>query len=511
MEEQELKARDFIKDKEYDKAAKLYLQLSMSNPETERYLISAANCYDNLGDKKLALSLYKKALTVNENSFTALLNLSTLYYELKKYEKTILFAAQALQNQPNNFAAILNIGNAHYAMGEYAKALTYYEKLYNLNPNAYNAILNIANTCYNLEQYVRAIEYAEMAIEKRPASAEGYIIAGNSYMELLKNDEAAKFLKTAAEISPDSDWLCNSLAYLFQKMGNWKQCLHYAWKAFALKGQNAVLGDHINFAYFLYEAQDNEKNKELVRQYLKKWEDAFPQNPVVHHATCALCNVQEVSSMDLSYVKGLFDGFAPSFDEILGELNYRVPELIAVKLKDYLKTKLFKKRRILDLGCGTGLCGKALKTYFPNEEFYGVDISEKMLQEAEKKKIYKELYADDILNFTENNTTLYHAVIAGDVLTYLGDLKPIFRALTKTVKFQGYFAFSISKNTLNNSDYFLTPSGRFIHALTYIMRLLKYCGFKALSTEETVLRMEGDKEVIGYVIIAQKELEVVFE
>ena len=511
MEEQELKAKDFIKDKEYDKAAKLYLQLSMANPETERFLISAANCYDNLGDKKLALSLYKKALTVNENSPIALLNTSTIYYELKKYEKTILFATRSLQIQPNNFAAILNIGNAHYAMGEYAKALTYYEKLYNLNPNSYNAILNIANTCYNLEQYVRAIEYAEIAIEKRPGSAEGYIIAGNSYMELLKNDDAAKYLKTAAEISPASDWLCNSLANLFQKIGNWKQCLHYAWKAFAIKGSNAVLGDHINFAYFLYEAQDIEQNKNLVEQYLKKWEETFPKNPVVHHACCALRNIQEISTMDLSYVKGLFDGFASSFDEILSELNYRVPELLATKLKEHLKTKLFKKRRILDLGCGTGLCAQALKTYFPNEEFYGVDISEQMLHEAEKKNIYKELFTDDILNFAENNTIPYHAVIAGDVLTYLGDLKPIFRALTQTVKFQGYFAFSISKNTLNNNDYFLTPSGRFIHSISYIMRLLKYCGFKALSSEETVLRMEGEKEVMGYVIIAQKEMEVVFE
>lgn len=511
MEEQELKARDFIKDKEYDKAAKLYLQLSMSNPETERYLISAANCYDNLGDKKLALSLYKKALTVNENSPVALLNISTLYYELKKYEKAILFATQALQAQPNNFAALLNIGNAHYAMGDYAKALTYYDKLYNLNPNSYNAILNIANTCYNLEQYIRAIEYSKMAIEKRPASAEGYIIAGNSYMELLKNDEAAKYLKTASEISTDSDWLCNSLANLFQKMSNWKQCLHYAWKALTIKGQNAALNDHINFAYFLYEAQDIEQNKELVDHYLKMWEKSYPNSPVVHHACCALRNVQEITAMDLSYVKGLFDGFAPSFDEILGELNYQVPEKIASKLKEYLKTKLFKKRRILDLGCGTGLCAQALKTYYPNEEFYGVDISEQMLHEAEKKNIYKELYADDILNFAENTQNIYHAVIAGDVLTYLGDLKPIFRALTKIVKFQGYFAFSISKNTLNNSDYFLTPSGRFIHSISYIMRLLKYCGFKALSSKETVLRMEGDKEVRGYIIIAQKEMEVVFE
>lgn len=511
MEELEQNALDFLKNQEFDKAAKLYLQLSMAHPEVEKYLISAANCYDQSGDKKVALSLYRKALAINNQSLAVLLNMSTLYYELKKYDSSIEFAEKVLELSADNFAALMNLGNSYYAQGKYDEALKFYDEMFKLNANSYNAILNIANTCYNLGNFSRAIEFAKMAIEKRPMSAEPYIVAGNSYVELLKNEEATTCLKKASELAPDSDWLCNSIANLFQKMGNWKQCLYYAWKAFALNGKSVSIEDHINFAYFLYEAEDDEQNRELVEKYLTRWEEAFPNHPVVHHACCALRNVQDVPAMDLTYVKGLFDGFATSFDEILGELEYKAPELIAQGLKDHLKTKLFKKRRILDLGCGTGLCAQALVSFFPNEEFYGVDISDRMLNEAGKKNIYKELYADDIISFLETSDEVYHAVVAGDVLTYFGDLKPVFRALTKAVKFNGFFAFTVSKNTLNSNDYFLVPSGRFVHTINYVLRLLKYCGFKMLSVKETVLRHEGAREVVGYVIVAQKELEVVFE
>ncbi|MBR2273296.1 MAG: tetratricopeptide repeat protein [Alphaproteobacteria bacterium] len=514
MEDLEKNALDLLKSREYERAAKVYLQLAMKFPDNEDYLAHAANCYDSLKEKKVALSLYKKVLTVNPHSISALLNVSTIYYELKKIEKSVAYAEQALDQQKDNFAAIMNRGNALYAMGNYNAALHCYEQMFKINPHSYNAILNIANTSYNLGLFEQAALYADKAIALRPNSADPYIIAGNAYIELHQNEQATRALKQASELAPLSDWLCNSISNLFQKVGNWRQALHYAWKAMTLKGAHTTIDDHINFAALLYAAQDEDESPEsqqLVDGYITRWEKAYPDHPVIHHAASALRHVQDIQTMDLGYVKSLFDGFASSFDEILAELDYKVPDLIAQHLKDYLKIKLFKKRRILDLGCGTGLCAQALKQYFPNEEYFGVDISECMLDVADKKNLYQALFADDILSFLETNSEVYHAVVAGDVLTYIGELKPLFRLLTKAVKFNGYLAFSITKNLVNNQDFYLVPSGRFVHSLSYVQRLLKYCGFKTLVAEEAILRHEGAKKVSGYVIIAQKEIEVIFE
>ncbi|MBP3688329.1 MAG: tetratricopeptide repeat protein [Alphaproteobacteria bacterium] len=510
MEELKQNALDLLKSGDYEKAAKIYLKLAITAPTDEKLLIAAANCYDKLKEKKVALSLYKKALELNPASIPALINAATIYYEIKKYDKALTLSLKVLELEPDNFSALQNAGNACYGTGNYEEALSYYENMYRLHPNSYNALLNIAGTAYNLGDNQKAIDYAKQAIAKRPTSAEPYILTGNAYIELSNNEEASAYLKKAAEIAPTSDWLMSSIANLCQKAGNLKQCLHYAWKAITLKAGRLTADDHINFAYLLYEAKE-ENEDEALTKYITRWQQTFPDNPIVKHAASALLSLQDIAYMDLSYVKGLFDSFAPSFDEILNQLEYQAPALIAATLKDNLKTKLFKKRRILDLGCGTGLVAENLKQYFENEEFYGVDISERMLEVAGKKGLYKALYADDIISFLETNEEVYHAVTAGDVFTYLGDLKPLFRLLAKTVKFNGLLCFSISKNQENNNDYFLMPSGRFVHTLSYVNRLLKHCGFKTLSANVAVLRHEGVKEVEGYIVLAQKEIEVIFE
>jgi predicted TPR repeat methyltransferase len=510
VDELEQKALELLKEKEYDKAAKIYLQLAISTPNDETHLLSAANCYETSGEKKLAIGLYKKALEINPQSQNALIKLSTIYYQVQKYEKSEQYAKQALDTKQDNFNAIFNLGNIAYARGNYQDALEYYEKMYALNPNSYLAIVNIANSSYCLCNFFKAIEYSLMAIKKRPSNVDPYVIAGNSYMELNKLTDSVVYLKKALEISPNSPWVINSIANIFQKQEDWKQCLHFLWKSFAIKGDTATTDDHINFGHSLYEAQLDEQ-KELVDKYLKHWMEIYGNNPIVSYINSILTNDKNIKTSDITYVQKLFDGFASSFENVLSELNYQVPTLIADSLKSNLKTKLFKKRRILDLGCGTGLCAEAIKEHFPNEEYYGIDISERMLEIARRKNIYKELTADDINNFVTTDTNLYHAVVAGDVLTYFGDIKSLFREIARITKFNGLFCFSITTNTENNQNYYLTSSGRFIHSPNYICSMLKFCGFEVIKQEEAFLRKEGRRDINGYIILAKKNIEIVYE
>ena len=77
-----------------------------------------------------------------------------------------------------------------------------------------------------------------------------------------------------------------------------------------------------------------------------------------------------------SWVRTTFDNFAPGFDSHLRELRYRMPEEIA-RLLGARATEVLD---ILDLGCGTGLCGVALRNQ--KRRLVGVDLSPKMLHYA---------------------------------------------------------------------------------------------------------------------------------
>ncbi len=90
---------------------------------------------------------------------------------------------------------------------------------------------------------------------------------------------------------------------------------------------------------------------------------------------------------------------------------------------------------ILDLGCGTGLCGELFKEF--SARLTGIDISQEMITAAKAKNIYDELLVADI----EQALTDYHdldLVLAADVFTYIGELNGIFAQIRRALKKTGY-------------------------------------------------------------------------
>ena len=86
-----------------------------------------------------------------------------------------------------------------------------------------------------------------------------------------------------------------------------------------------------------------------------------------------------------TWIRATFDNFAPAFDQKLRSLGYRVPEDLADMLLPVLPARV----DILDLGCGTGLCGMAFASR--KSRLVGVDLSEKMLQQAKARGVYDEV------------------------------------------------------------------------------------------------------------------------
>jgi predicted TPR repeat methyltransferase len=156
------------------------------------------------------------------------------------------------------------------------------------------------------------------------------------------------------------------------------------------------------------------------------------------------------------------------------------------------------------LGCGTGLCGESLKKYGSFRGLIGVDLSENMLDIARQKKIYTDLICDDICHYLENNQIFFNLIVASDVLTYFGDLTKAFVRIWRSLTPDGLFVFTFSENDINSEDFFMAPSGRFVHTYQYIEKVLKGVGFKLISAEKHILRNEAEVPVYGYVVVARK-------
>jgi predicted TPR repeat methyltransferase len=152
---------------------------------------------------------------------------------------------------------------------------------------------------------------------------------------------------------------------------------------------------------------------------------------------------------------------------------------------------------VLDLGCGTGLCGPLLKPLA--RTLTGVDLSPNMLEMARKRGIYDQLVCSDLTTFLEPQTACFDLVVATDVFIYVGALEAVFEATRAAVRPGSLFAFSFESS--ENEDLVLRPTRRYAHSVAYIERLAGDHGFEILSLEPSVIREEGGQDQNGYLAV----------
>ena len=133
-------------------------------------------------------------------------------------------------------------------------------------------------------------------------------------------------------------------------------------------------------------------------------------------------------AMPADYVRTLFDDYAPRFDRALIErLGYDAPERLAASLAG-LGERRFAEA--LDLGCGTGLMGLAIRDRV--DRLTGFDLSEGMLQRAARRGIYDRLAAGDVVELMAAEAEdAFDLVLAADLLPYVGALAPLFSAVRR--------------------------------------------------------------------------------
>ena len=111
-------------------------------------------------------------------------------------------------------------------------------------------------------------------------------------------------------------------------------------------------------------------------------------------------------------------------------------------------------------------------------------------------------YLDRIQNHLENTRILYDLVVCADTLVYFGLLDNLFLSIHKVLAVQGYFLFTI-ENT-EKEHYFLKPTKRFGHSISYLIELSKKMNFDVLEFQKSVIRKEKSKVIYGYNVLIQK-------
>ncbi len=204
-----------------------------------------------------------------------------------------------------------------------------------------------------------------------------------------------------------------------------------------------------------------------------------------------------------AYVATLFDQHADVFEDVLVEqLDYHVPMLVRQRLQ---ALNLGPFARVLDLGCGTGLTGGALRDMA--EDITGIDLSENMVEIAHEKDVYETLYVAEVVDFLEDNDDApFDLVTATDVLPYLGALEALFFGAAENMNAGGLFIFSsetLPAETFAGRPFMVGPNQRFAHAETYVRERLDAIGFDVVELTDITVRKEEGEPIAGHLVIAK--------
>ena len=216
----------------------------------------------------------------------------------------------------------------------------------------------------------------------------------------------------------------------------------------------------------------------------------------LHYALATLLNVFPPARSPAPGITKLFDGYAGRFDEHLQrKLGYRVPEMLARAIAD---TRPSNPLDVLDLGCGTGLCGAALRPLA--RTLRGVDLSPAMVEKARSRGVYDDVVLGDMLAPLRERAGAFDLIVATDVLIYVGDLAPVFDAAVGALRPGGMLAFSVEAGA--GDRYYLQPkTRRYAHAQPYLKHLADIYGFATERFETIPVRVEGGKPLPGYLVV----------
>lgn len=198
------------------------------------------------------------------------------------------------------------------------------------------------------------------------------------------------------------------------------------------------------------------------------------------------------------HVAAAYDGYADGYDRhLLGELDYRAPAMLAGLTAEKVGRPTLG--RVLDLGCGTGLFGAALKRRADVHELVGIDLSRRMIEKAAEKGLYDELRGAGILEYLGGGAARFDLVAACDVFVYIGDLSPVFAAVRARIAERGHFCFSVER--AEGERFALRRTGRYAHGRTYLDRLAGQHAFREVGSVEGDIRRESGRPVAGVCMV----------
>ncbi len=437
---------------------------------------------------------YRRLLAEQPNRPDLLGRLAAILHQTGRTDEAIAALRRAVEVEPRCPDHPYALGMLHSERGKAREAATWIEQTLALDPRHAAACLQLGDSLMDLHEYDRALAAYRHALALRFPFPEAHNNLAGALLRLGDAHAAIAECRQALVERPGYVLALNTLGAALGKVGLVEDAIAVLRQAISLN--HSYANAHHNLGNVLDQAGRAQEAKEAYHA-------ALTINPALEEARynlAALGDMPPPPSTPYPYLLRLFDSYAPSFDQHLVEaLNYVVPE----KLYEAVTAARPQAAAldVIDLGCGTGLVGQHFRKVA--RRLTGIDISARMMEWAEHRKIYDQLVLGDYVHYLSTSQEPCDLVLAADVFIYAGDLVAVFQAVARLLRLGGLFAFSLE--AIPQGDYVLQPNRRYAHSLAYIHRLARRTNLHEVTVDPVKLRRQAEEHAPGLIVVLESD------
>ncbi|KAA9132626.1 tetratricopeptide repeat protein [Marinihelvus fidelis] len=410
---------------------------------------------------------YAKMLETDDRNVDALHYLGVLRHQRGASQEAIDLVGRALALNPHYIDAHVNLGNIHRETGNDEAARDCYARALELDPNHAGALGNLGTVLNTGGDLREAYAAGRRAVELDPDAAGHWVNLGSTLLNGGQLTAAMDCFRAAIERSPH------------------------------------LTGAYIGLCRALYTLECREgysiKHRKELADVYRRWLAEHPDSSFAGFMLAACEGQDDLERCPDEFVRASFDDFARHFERKLEKLEYCVPSLIEGALRETTGPKRYS--RILDAGCGTGLCAPFLREW--GDHLVGVDLSSGMLAEAARRQVYDQLLEDELTRYLESGPAPFDLVVCADTLCYFGDLHRIIQALGSVLAPGGRLLFTVERSEHQGpAGERVLSSGRFAHREDHVLQCLDKAGLHPVQARPDRLRNEGGQPVMGLLVDA---------
>jgi predicted TPR repeat methyltransferase len=380
--------------------------------------------------------------------------------------------------------------------GRSEQAVALIERSLELEPDRADWHSNLAIVLRDRLKLDEAIAACQRAIELDANHANAHNNLGVLLRAQGRLVEAEAAYRTAISVSPEHSDAYTNLGILLNGQKRTREAAICFCKVITFRPKHPDARRLLALAHYTLGEVD-----EAIAVF-EEWLREEPDHPIALHmiAACSGRDVPERASD--GFIEQTFDSFAGSFDSKLAKLLYRAPALVATMLSEST-VEMSKTLDVLDAGCGTGLCGPLIAPYA--RRLVGVDLSTRMLAQAEARNVYDELVKCELTEYLRDSPAAFDVIVSADTLVYFGSLERVVAASADALRAGGRLIFTVEElmDAGADADYSLSPHGRYSHARQYLERVLADANLRP-EIVPAELRLEAGDPVAGLVVRATK-------